>query len=157
MEKEFNLSEKETLKFKKAWAWPQKVEDYFKKEIKGQHSCHVFCGSSDLGDVRVDIETNKATHKADILKGLPFKNDTFDVVFGDPPWEMPYHVRHKVMYEMRRICKFHGKIILNCNWTPNNLKGCLLLQPILISTSRMPWANTALIFSYIKLAGDKLI
>ncbi len=33
-ELEFNLSEKKLLKFKKAWAWPQKVEDYFKEMIK---------------------------------------------------------------------------------------------------------------------------
>ena|SRR3990167_3398450 len=138
--------------FKKAWAWPQKVEDYFKDQIKGLYSCHVFCGSSNLGNVRVDIKQNGfATHFEDILNGLSFADNTFDIVFGDPPWEMPYHLRSKVMYEMRRICKPHGKIILNCNWTPNNLKGCILLEPILVSTSRMPWANTALIFSYIKL------
>lgn len=139
------------FKFKKAWAWPKKVEDYFKEEIKGKNSCHVFCGSSDLGNVRVDIVSEKATHKEDILKGLSFKDESFDIVFGDPPWELPYHVRHKVMYELRRICKINGLIIINCNWTPNNLKGCILLEPILISTSRMPWANTALIFKYLKL------
>lgn len=158
MEKEFDLIEKKLLKFKKAWAWPQKVEDYFKEMIKGKRSCHVFCGSSELGDVRVDIVGPNATHKEDILQGLSFEDESFDIVFGDPPWEMPYHKRHKIMYEMRRICKVNGLIILNCNWTPNNLKGCVLLQPILVSTSRMPWANAALIFKYIKidkLAGEK--
>jgi hypothetical protein len=143
------------LTFKKAWAWPQKVDNYFKNQIKDKKSCHVFCGSSTLGDARVDIKTDTATHKADILNGLPFEDNTFDVVFGDPPWEMPYHVRSKIMYELRRICKIHGYIILNANWTPNNLKGCLLIEPILISTGRMPFSNTALIIKYIKLDEEK--
>lgn len=144
--------EKEELRFKKAWSWPKKVEDFFKENIKEQYSCHLFCGNSELGDVRVDIETDKATHKEDILKGLSFEDNTFDVVFGDPPWKMPYHLRSKVMYEMRRICKIQGVIILNANWTPNKLKGCLLLEPFYISTARMPFANAAMIFRYLKLS-----
>ena len=137
--------------FKKAWAWPEKVEKFFKDSIKKKYSCHIFCGSSELGDVRVDIENNgDVTHIADILKGLPFENDTFDVVFGDPPWHMAKHLRSKIMYEMRRICKPLGMIILNANWNPNNLKGCILLEPIYVSTGRMPFSNTALIMRYFK-------
>ena len=144
---------KADYKFKKAWSWPQKVEDYFKEKIKGKYSCHVFCGTSKLGDVRIDIENNGGlTHKQDVLKGLDFPDETFDVVFGDPPWKIPNHVRSKIMYEMRRICKINGMIILNANWAPNNLKGCILLEPILISTSRMPFGNSALIITYLKIA-----
>lgn len=137
--------------FKQAWAWPERVEKYFRRNIKGR-SCHVFSGSSKLGDVRIDIENKEnVTHVYNILDTLPFDDNTFDVVFGDPPWKMPYHVRNKVMYEMRRICKVNGMIILNANWTPHNLKGCVLLEPIYISCGRMPFSNAAMIIRYLKL------
>lgn len=139
------------LTFKKAWAWPQTVVKFFKSNIKG-YSCHVFCGSSNLGDVRVDIEDNGfLTHKVDILKGLPFEDETFDTVFGDPPWHIAKHLRSKIMYEMRRICKVGGLIILNANWNPNNLRGCILLEPIYISGGRMPFSNSAMLIRYLKL------
>lgn len=143
--------------FKQAWAWPERVEKFFKKNIKSP-SCHVFCGSSELGDVRVDILDSpriKATHVADILKGLPFEDESFEVVFGDPPWQMPNHVRSKIMYEMRRICKVNGTIILNANWNPNNLRGCVLLEPIYVSGGRMPFGNSAMIIRYLKIKSEK--
>lgn len=143
--------------FKKAWVWPKSVTRFFRQNIKG-YSCHVFCGSSKLGDVRVDVENNgHLTHKADILKGLPWPDETFDVVFGDPPWHIAKHLRSKIMYEMRRICKVNGMIILNANWNPNNLKGCILLEPIYISSGRMPFSNSAMLIRYIKLLPEKEI
>ena len=98
------MKNKNDFKFKHAWAWPDKVENFFKEKIKNKYSCHVFCGSSELGDVRVDIENNggKPTHVEDILKGLSFDNDTFEVVFGDPPWNIGNHLRSKIVYEMRK-------------------------------------------------------
>lgn len=49
------------LKFKKAWAWPKKVEDYYSEQIKDKHSCHVFCGSSELGDgCPIAVQQNKS-------------------------------------------------------------------------------------------------
>ena len=139
-----------THRFKKAWKWPKYVEEYIKQELEG-YTCHLFCGSSFLGDVRVDQEEfENVTHNLDIMNPLPFKNDTFDVVFADPPWAMAYHHRSKIMYEMRRICKIGGKIILNSNWSPNNLKGCKIQEPFLISCGRMPFSNAALITTWIK-------
>ena len=61
------------------------------------------------------------------------------------------------MYEMRRICKPNGMIILNANWNPNNLKGCVLLEPIYISGGRMPFGNSAMIIRYLKLKKERAI
>ena len=57
--------------------------------------------------------------------------------------------------EMRRICKVNGLIILNANWNPNNLQGCILIEPIYISGGRMPFGNSAMIIRYIKLISEK--
>ena len=150
---------KENYNFKEAWSWPKNVVSFFKENITSP-SCHIFCGKSKLGDIRIDIvgppKTN-ATHIADILEGLPFPDDHFQCVFGDPPWHIAKHLRSKIMYEMRRICRPEGMIILNANWNPNRLKGCVLLEPILISTGRMPFTNTALIIRYLKLRAEKQI
>src|SRR3990167_6827160 len=141
--------------FKQAWVWPEKVSKFFKKVVKG-YSCNVFSGSSKIGSVRVDIlQKENVTHQADILRGLPFEDESFDTVFGDPPWHFPKHLRSKIVYEMRRICKVNGMIILNANWNPNNLKGCVLLEPIYISGGRMPFSNSAMIIRYLKIKSDK--
>ncbi|GAI04013.1 unnamed protein product, partial [marine sediment metagenome] len=79
------------------------------------------------------------------------------VVFGDPPWHIAKHLRSKIMYEMRRICAVNGMIILNANWSPNNLKGCILLEPIYISGGRMPFGNSAMIIRYLKIKSNEEI
>ena len=142
--------------FKQAWVWPKRGEKFFKDNIKGKHNCHVFCGKSKLGEVRIDIEDREnVTHVQDILRGLTFSDEEFSVVFGDPPWHIAKHVRSKIMYEMRRICAVNGMIILNVNWNPNNLKGCVLLEPIYISGGRMPFSNSAMIIRYIKIQSEE--
>ena len=114
---ELDNSDKSTLRFRKAWVWPDSVQRFFKKNVKSP-SLHVFSGSSMLGDTRVDIvkppKTN-ATVIANTLDNLPFRDDCFQTVFGDPPWHIAKHLRSRIMYELRRVCKPHGEIILNAN------------------------------------------
>lgn len=139
-------------KFKSAWAWPQHIEDYFRTVIKPL-SIHLFNGSSKLGDITVDLHT-KATIKAD-ARFLPFKNGIAQSTFGDIPWNIPKHVRSKFMYEMRRITKIGGSLILNANWYPNHLRHCRRQQPILVSWPRMPFGNAAFILRYEKLEAEE--
>lgn len=136
------------LRFKIGWAWPQHVSDFFKQAIHGL-SLHVFCGSSKLGDVRVDLYTKNATVKADALH-LPFK-PVFDTVFGDPAWHTAKHLRSKIMYELREVLKPDGDLLLNANWYPNRLRGCQRSEQILVSRPRMPFGNAAFILRYKRL------
>ena len=137
----------QTWKFKTAWSWPKHIGEYFKEKVENP-SLHVFSGMSPLGTVRIDLFM-PATIKADV-RFLPIRDNLFQTVFGDPAWHTAKHLRSKIMYELRRVTRIGGKIIINANWNPNNLKGCKLEQPILYSRPRMPFGNTALIFTYTK-------
>ena len=35
--------------------------------------------------------------KADMFN-IPFKPNSFDTVICDPPWNLAYHIRHKLIY-----------------------------------------------------------
>ena len=90
-----NPKSKAKLSFKKTWAWPWSVECFVRKHIKGR-SLHVCCGSSDLGDVKIDAYVErKGVTKGDMFN-LPYKEE-FDTVICDPPWELAYHLRHKLL------------------------------------------------------------
>jgi hypothetical protein len=135
------------MKFKTAWAWPSHVDEYMRQNLRSP-SLHVFNGSSRLGDVKIDLHTN-ATIRADALH-LPIRDNSFQTVFGDPPWNIPKHLRSRIMYELRRVLRVSGELILNANWYPNNLHGCTKRQPILVSRPRMPFGNAAFILHYTK-------
>jgi hypothetical protein len=105
-------------KFKKAWKWPPRVESWITSRLKG-FSLHVCCGSSTIGDVRVDLHQETATIKGDMYH-LPFKREVFDSILCDPPWNMPYHKRHLLTYELRDSLKPGGTLLYNALWYPKN-------------------------------------
>jgi len=103
--------------FKKAWRWPDQIEDFIKKHIRG-YSLHVCCGSSDVGDIKIDKYVQGSNIiNADMLE-LPFKRETFDTVICDPPWELDYIKRNKLLYSLRDILKPGGKLLFICLWWP---------------------------------------
>lgn len=73
-------------------AWLDGEEKLYRKLLKGyNHVLHLFCGTSNLGDVRIDKEPfQNVTHRLEIKpqKGfrLPFTDKTFDATIFDPPW-----------------------------------------------------------------------
>jgi len=76
-----------TTKLQKCWIWNKTVEEFIKKHIEG-YSLNVCAGKSKLGDVKVDLDPkDKSIIKAD-MRCLPFKDNTFDTVIEDPPWNL---------------------------------------------------------------------
>lgn len=79
-------------KFREAWAWTKDEEKLYEKLIKDYHPViHLFCGKSNLGDVRIDMENfPDITHRIKIIPKedfrLPFNDKTFDACIFDPPW-----------------------------------------------------------------------
>jgi hypothetical protein len=102
-------------KFKKAWSWPYEIEKKIKELCEGT-VLHVCSGESELGDVRIDL-SKKATVKASMFY-LPVRPGSFDTVLCDPPWELPYHLRGKVLRQLRDAIKPGGRLIFNCFWFP---------------------------------------
>lgn len=107
-------------KFQRVWAFPSGVITFIKQHAKG-HTLHACCGESEFGDVKID----KYVERADIInmdiiqKHLP-KNyhNLFDTVICDPPWNLPYHLRPRLHYNLRDALKTGGKLIFNALWVP---------------------------------------
>jgi len=136
-----NLSYKHpSYKFKRAWAWPKEIEDFIQNKNRG-FSLHVCSGQSKIGDVKIDLFTN-ADIKADMFH-LPIRRQSFDTVICDPPWNLPYHKRHKLLYELRDVLKPGGQLIFNAFWVPR-IKG-LKIEEWWIGVSNATWRNISLL------------
>ena len=89
------------FKFVKSWQFPGKVSAFIledllpKLDIKEEDLCHCFCGTSEIGKLRIDIDRkNKPDVVADVtdLPDLLGKGSQKNIL-ADPPWEIPYHKR----------------------------------------------------------------
>jgi len=131
---------KAVYRFRKAWRWPNSVEDFISSKMEG-HTLHVCCGRSEIGHVRIDLY-ERADIRADMFH-LPIKRGSFDTVICDPPWELPYHKRHLLLYELRDCLKRGGKLILNSFWYPR-LKGLKLIE-FYVGIPEATWRNVSLL------------
>jgi hypothetical protein len=148
------------LKYKKIWQFPQATHDFIKPMIKGK-SLHVCCGNSLLCDVRVDIEKQPIQDTKDgfilgdmfelndVLKknGYPLQN--FDTILCDPVWNLGFHVRHKLIYQLRDNVAPNGHLIFNCLWFPK-IK-TMEMENIYVGLNNMAWRNVSLIGIYKKV------
>ena len=148
------------LKYKKIWQFPQATHDFIKPMIKGK-SLHVCCGNSLLCDVRVDIEKQPTQDSKsgfilgdmfelnDVLKKNGYPLQYFDTVLCDPVWNLGFHVRHKLIYQLRDNVAPNGHLIFNCLWFPK-IK-TMQLEDMYVGLNNMAWRNVSLIGIYKKI------
>jgi len=105
------------LILQESWVWEKEVEDFIARRMKG-YSLNVPCGESKLGDVRVDLEPRDPKVRIADMKNLPFDTNTFDTVLSDPPWKIGFYDRFRQFFELVRVAKVGGQIILNAPWVP---------------------------------------
>src|SRR5947208_2385116 len=129
--------------FKKSWSWPGDVEAKIKDLCEG-YTLHVCCGESRIGDVRIDIE-KKADIRASMYY-LPVQRESFDTVLCDPPWELPYHLRGKLLRELRDTLKPGGRMIFNCFWFPKT-RGLDVDKEIYVGVPTTMWRNASLLIT----------
>jgi len=76
--------------FRKAWVWLKGEERLYARLLRGYKPVlHLFCGTSSLGDIRLDKENfPNVTHVFEVKRNsrLPFPNKSFDATILDPPW-----------------------------------------------------------------------
>lgn len=141
-------------KFQKTWAWPKEIENFIASKIIGR-SLNVCCGQSELGDVKVDLFVKKKGVINADMYNLPFKNGEFDTVICDPPWELPYHLRHKLLWELCRVLKKGGKLVLNTFWWPKSKT--LEVEEWWVGIPNSTWRNVSLLIVACKIKTEEEI
>ena len=107
------------LMLRQTWVWEEEVSKWVKDRIKGK-SLNVCCGTSMLGDVKIDLEPKlKGTLKGDMFD-IQFADEFFDTVICDPPWKLNPMLRPRNFFELVRVCKVGGNIIFNAKWIPKS-------------------------------------
>ncbi len=139
--------------FREAFIWEKEIEDFVKERVQG-YSLNVPCGTSKIGDVRLDVDSNLSMREVfDFFKdNLPFGKNTFDTVISDPPWKMGHHFRPKLFFSLVDVCKVGGIIIYNATWIPTSK--LVKLNEIWVRQSSQ-FSNVSIISVFEKI-GDKL-
>jgi len=137
-----------SYKFKKAWSWPTEIEAKIKMLCEGT-VLHVCCGDSTIGDVRIDLE-KAADIKASMFH-LPIRPASFDTVLCDPPWELPYHLRGKLLRQLRDSLKPNGRLVFNCFWFPKT-RGLAVDEQIYVGVPHNLWRNASLLITARRMA-----
>lgn len=135
--------------FKRAWSWPQEIENKVRQLLEPGITLHVCCGDSKLGDVRIDL-TKPADIRASMYH-LPIRPGIFDNAVEDPPWELPYHLRGKVLRELRDALKPGGRLIFNCFWFPKT-RGLSVDPEIYVGVPHNLWRNASLLITARRMA-----
>lgn len=141
------------VRYREAWRWPGYVEQFVRARAKG-FVVHVCNGQSSLGDLRIDAFSANTDIIAD-GRYLPLKDEIADTVVCDPPWEMQYHHRGKLVKELRRILKPGGQLIFNAPWSPK--QPGLKVDEIRVPEYQLMWfRNISLVWLCTKIRGKLL-
>ena len=138
------------LDFRESFIWEKEIEDFVKEHIKG-YTLNVPCGSSKLGDIRLDIDSNLSMRKAyDFFKDeIPYPHNTFDTVISDPPWKVGHYFRPAMFFSLVDVCKVGGIIIYNATWIPTS-KSVKLLKTYIRQSGQ--FSNVSIISIFEKIA-----
>jgi hypothetical protein len=92
--------------------WPEEISEVLQSLLISR-SLHVCCGHSQLGDVRVDFDTE--TNPDVVCDGarLPFADESFESVLCDPPYIARYQWNHDLLCELSRVA---SKRIIFQHW-----------------------------------------
>jgi hypothetical protein len=149
-----------SLKYKEVYQFPIATHTFIEKLCKGK-TLHVCCGNSLIGDIRIDIEKQPNQDNKPgfilgdmfdlnkILKAHKIKTQSFDTIVCDPIWHLGYHVRHKLMFQLRDQLKPGGNLIFNCLWFPKIRT--LELKKMYVGLNSSAWRNVSLIGIYKKI------
>lgn len=84
------------------WIHPSSVEKWLRSMVIGT-SLNVCCGTSHVGDIRVDISPDTTRTEAGDLFNLRFPSQSFDTVICDPPFA--FYNRFAWVNELGKIAR----------------------------------------------------
>jgi hypothetical protein len=101
--------------------WPDSIEDFLETLLVGR-TLHVCCGKSQLGDVRLDLNEPTADIHCDASDMSAFvKDDEFDTVLCDPPYNGKFQWNHDLLKELARVAS--KRIVFQHWFIPATSKG----------------------------------
>lgn len=109
--------------FREGWVWPRDVRRWFVRETSDlldpcpKPIVHLCCGSSRLGEIRVDREHPGANVRADMFH-LPFKDGSVGTLIIDPPFNIACHQRIALHRELGRVTKPGSRLLWCAPWLP---------------------------------------
>lgn len=138
-------------KWIKSWEWPQEINENVELLLEEGETLHVCCGTSEIGDVFVDLDPKRPDIVPADMRNLPFLTNEFDNVILDPPWKLGYYQRFRPFYEAVRVCKIGGLIIYNATWIPY-AKNTELVDVYVRRDSH--WGNISVFSVFRKISED---
>ena len=142
-----NNGRKSANRYRKQWRFPPLVEIKLAEYLHSP-SLHVCSGQSPLGDVKVDLEVQLGPDVRGDMLHLPFKDESFQTVLIDPPWHFANHLRPKLLWELRRVLRVGGQLILDCPWIPKIPR--MKLDNVLVRIPPQIWTPVSLIGFYTR-------
>lgn len=133
-------------KWIKSWEWPDEVTDEVEKLLEPGITLNICAGASRLGDVKIDLDPQRADIQKADMRDLPFESEMFDNTIIDPPWKLGYYQRFRPFYEAVRVTREGGLIIYNATWIPHSDQ-CELLSVFVRRDSH--WGNVS-VFSVFR-------
>jgi hypothetical protein len=113
------------FKFEQCFVFPKDVTHFIeytclRLKIDEKSLCHVFCGKSLIGGLRIDKDKSVNPNIVADCLDLPniLGENSQKHILADFPWVIDYNSRRKYSYTLRDICKKDGYLILNCPWSP---------------------------------------
>lgn len=82
--------------------WPKEVSEVL-QSLLIPRSLHVCAGLSPLGDVRFDNDRNNKPDVVGDAAKLPFKDESFESVLCDPPYNGKFQWNHDLLSELSRV------------------------------------------------------
>ena len=75
-------------KWIKSWEWPQEINENVELMLAEGETLHICCGTSEIGDVFVDLDPKRPDIVPADMRNLPFETNEFDNVIIYPPWKL---------------------------------------------------------------------
>jgi hypothetical protein len=154
-----HLTDKMT--FRESWIWPRDVKRWFVRETSDlEDPCprpivHLACGSSKLGEIRVDKYHPGANVRASFF-ALPFAEGSIGTVILDPPYDIQTNQRILLHKEVARVLRTGGRLLWCAPWIPDN--GNFSIERIVVASLRtgLPRNARILIRASRRVPGPKV-
>lgn len=100
--------------------WPDSIQDFLITQFIG-NTLHVCCGASQIGNVRLDLDIEHTPSTICDASKLCIKNDSFETVLCDPPYNGKFQWNHDLLKELSRVAS--KRIIFQHWFIPANSQG----------------------------------